>query len=135
MVRGPRAGVAKQARAADRKKKIAEMKAAGDQLIAQYERAAALADKAMQLARRSGDYPLLSKGDINIYALFVERAQALIKPDGIAGLLCRPGLLPTTAPRRFSARSLRRPRHCLFDFENRREEGRAPFFRGCSSED
>ena len=79
--------VAKQARAADRKKKIAEMKAAGDPLIAQYERAAALADKAMQLARRSGDYPLLSKGDINIYALFVERAQALIKPDGIAGLL------------------------------------------------
>ena len=58
MARAP--AVAKQALAADRKKKIAEMKAAGDPLIAQYERAAALADKAMQLARRSGDYPLLS---------------------------------------------------------------------------
>ena len=98
--------VAKQARAADRKTKIAEMKAAGDQLIPQYERAAALAERAMRLARKSGDYPLLSKGDINIYALFVERAQALIKPAGMAGLLVRPESPPTTAPQPSSDKSL-----------------------------
>jgi hypothetical protein len=61
--------VARQARAADRKRMIEEMKAAGDPLISLYERAAVLAGKAMERARHSGDYPRLSKGDINIYAL------------------------------------------------------------------
>ena len=84
--------VAHQARAADRKRLIAKMKAAGDPLIAQYERASSLAETAMERARKGGDYPLLSRGDINIYSLFVERAQALIKPDGIAGLLTPSGI-------------------------------------------
>jgi hypothetical protein len=112
--------VAKQARAADRKTKIVEMKVAGNPLIAQYERAAALAEKAMQLARRSGDYPLLSKGDINIYALFVERAQALIKPDGIAGLLVPSGIASDYGPSAFFRQMAAAGRvQCLFDFENR----------------
>ena len=84
--------VARQARAADRKRLIAEMKAAGDPLIADYERAAALAETAMRRARKVGDYPLLSRGDFNIYSLFVERAQGLIKPEGIAGLLVPSGI-------------------------------------------
>ena len=46
----------------------------------------------MERARRSGDYPLLSRGDINLYSLFVERAQSLIKADGIAGLLTPSGI-------------------------------------------
>lgn len=121
--------VAKQARAADRKTKIAEMKAAGDQLIPQYERAAALAERAMRLARKSGDYPLLSKGDINIYALFVERAQALIKPAGMAGLLVPSGIASDYGASAFFRQIAAAGRvRCLFDFENRRGEGRAPFF-------
>jgi hypothetical protein len=77
--------VALQERASDRKAVIEQMKNAGDPLIQSYERASAIAERAMTLARRGGDYPLLSRGDINVYSLFVERAQRLIKPDGIAG--------------------------------------------------
>jgi hypothetical protein len=108
---------------------IEGMKAAGDPLIGLYERAAALAGKAMERARHSGDYPLLSKGDINIYALFVERAQALIKPDGLAGLLVPSGIASDLGASAFFRKVATSGRvHCLVDFENRRGERRAPFF-------
>lgn len=56
-------------------------------LIAAYDLASARAETAMRVARTGGDYPLLSRGDINLYSLFVERAQALIRADGLSGLL------------------------------------------------
>jgi hypothetical protein len=120
--------VARQARAADRKRLIQQMKATGDPLITQYERASSLAEIAMDRAR-AGDYPLLSRGDINIYSLFVERAQALIKPDGIAGLLTPSGIASDLGASAFFRKVATSGRvQCLFDFENRRGEGRQPFF-------
>jgi hypothetical protein len=122
-------GVAHQARAADRKRMIATMKAAGDPLITLYERAAEIADTAMQRARKSGDYPLLSRGDINIYSLFVERAQELIKADGIAGLLTPSGIASDLGASTFFRKVATCGRvQCLFDFENRRGDRREPFF-------
>ena len=121
--------VAHQGRATDRKKKIADMKAADDPLIADYERASARADKAMELARHGGDYPLLSRGDLNIYALFVERSQALIKPNGIAGLLVPSGIASDLNASSYFRKVATSGRvQCLFDFENRRGEGRESFF-------
>jgi hypothetical protein len=116
--------VAHQARATDRKKLIKEMKAAGEPLIEQYERAAALADKAMERARESSEYPLLSKGDVNIYALFVERAQALIKPNGIAGLLVPSGILSDAGSETFMKHIIQGKRFVLgLDFFNKRSDG------------
>ncbi len=121
--------VAHQARAADRKRLIAAMTAAGDPLIALYERASALAETAMERARKSGDYLLLSRGDINIYSLFVERAQALIKPDGIAGLLTPSGIASDLGASAFFRKVATSGRvQCLFDFENRRGDRREAFF-------
>jgi hypothetical protein len=121
--------VARQARAADRKTLIAEMKEAGDPLIAQYERASALDETAMERARRDGNYPLLSRGDINIYSLFVERAHALIKVDGIAGLLVPSGIASDLGASAFFRKVATSGRvQCLLDFENRRGDGREPFF-------
>ena len=121
--------IAKQARAADRKDEIAKLKKKGDPLAAAYDLASAGAEKAMERARVSGDYPLLSRGDINLYSLFVERAQALIKPSGVAGLLTPSGIASDlTASAFFKGVASAGRVVCLFDFENRRGEGREPFF-------
>jgi hypothetical protein len=107
-------------RAIDREALIAEMKAAKHPLITPYERAASLAERGMELARRSGDYPLLSSGDINIYSLFVERGQALIKPNGIVGLLVPSGIASDLGASVFFRKVAIAGRiQCIFDFENR----------------
>ena len=54
------------------------------------QRPAKRAVAATRMARTSGDYPLLSSGDINLYSLFVERAMTIVKPDGMVGLLLTP---------------------------------------------
>jgi hypothetical protein len=116
--------VAHQARAADRKGLIAEMKVDGDPLIAQYERASSLAETAMDRARKGGDYPLLSRGDINIYSLFVERAQTLIRQDGISGLLTPSGILGDAGSEAFLKLIIQGKRFILgIDFFNKRNDG------------
>lgn len=42
--------------------------------------------------RRSGYYPLSSKGDMNLYALFTERCNSLLSPTGVAGLIVPTGI-------------------------------------------
>ncbi len=121
--------VAKQARAADRKTMIEDMRKVSAPLAAAYDFASARAEAAMERARASGDYPLLSRGDINLYSLFVERAQSLLKPTGIAGLLTPSGIASDlTASAFFKGVAAAGRVICLFDFENRRGEGREAFF-------
>lgn len=121
--------IARQQRAADRKAMVARLIENRTPLGASYALARSRAEKAMERARKSGDYPLLSRGDINIYSLFVERAQALIKPTGLAGLLTPSGIASDlTASAFFKSISSTGRVHCLFDFENRRGENRAHFF-------
>ena len=70
-------------RAASRKRMIAELEQAGDPVGRGFTpRPAGAPRPAVRVARRGGDYPLLSGGDVNIYSLFVERAMALVRPDG-----------------------------------------------------
>ncbi|MBI5438464.1 MAG: hypothetical protein HY936_05895 [Nitrosomonadales bacterium] len=84
--------IAKAARAADRKKLIAQLETNNDPLWQDYLGAQAAAEAGNRVARECGDYPLLSGGDTNLYSLFVERAQALIHPRGAVGLLCPSGI-------------------------------------------
>jgi len=62
--------IARQARAADRKAAIEKLRKAGDPLAKSYARASARAETAMERARKCGDYPLMSKGDINLYSAY-----------------------------------------------------------------
>ena len=79
------------------------------------------AEKLGKIIRASGDYPLLSGGDINLYSLFVERAMSLIKPDGFVGLLTPSGIYADkTAARFFKSVSTSGRVGGLFDFENRK---------------
>ncbi|MBC6417217.1 MAG: restriction endonuclease, partial [Rhodospirillales bacterium] len=75
---GRRPEIAKAVRAADRKTLIAALEAAGDPLAQDYARASGRAEAGTRMARKGGDYPLLSGGDVNLYSLFVERAMTLV---------------------------------------------------------
>ncbi len=73
------------------------------------------------MVRTHGDYPLLGRGDVNLYSLFVERAMNLIKPNGLIGLLTPSGICADkTAARFFKEVSTSGQVGGLFDFENRR---------------
>jgi hypothetical protein len=84
--------IAMAQRAADRKRMIAALEKSKDPLWDDYQLAKERAERAAAVARGCGQYPFLSGGDTNIYSLFVERAQRLIKPDGIVGLLVPSGI-------------------------------------------
>ena len=118
--------IALQARAADRKKLIAREKERDTPLWREYCDASETAETAAQVARDCGDYPFLSSGDINLYSLFVERAQNLVRPNGIIGLLTPSGIAADKSASAFF-RTLTEPDEhgtarlaSLYDFENRK---------------
>jgi hypothetical protein len=116
-----RPDIARQSRAADRKRFIEELRRNDDPLYADYELAAQRAEDSARIARSCGDYPLLSSGDINLYALFVERASHLVKPDGIVGLLTPSGIAADKGAAKFFRSIATTGRlAALFDFENKR---------------
>ena len=125
-----RPDIAMAPRAADRKRMIAELEDASDPLAQDFATASARATTALRMARKSGDYPLLSGGDLNLYSLFVERAMTLVKPDGMVGLLVPSGIASDkTAARFFKGVATEGRLKALYDFENRRTRYNAsPFF-------
>lgn len=73
------------------------------------------------IAAPSDQYPLLSRGDINLYSLFVERAHRLVKPDGMVGLLTPSGIASDLSASAFF-RKVATGSHvkALYDFENKK---------------
>ncbi len=128
--------IAAQPRAADRKKMIAalqgiKMSQSAAHLPpavdwwAQYMDASARAEANARVLGNgklgAGDYPLLGGGDVNLYSLFVERAQALAAPGGLVALVTPSGIAADKGAAAFF-RSLSGTGRlgALFDFENRR---------------
>ena len=113
--------IARAQRASDRKRMIRELRERGDPLTADFERANERAESGLRVARTGGDYPWLSRGDVNLYSLFVERAMGLVGPAGAVGLLTPSGIASdkTAAPFFRSVATEGRLR-ALYDFENRR---------------
>ena len=116
-------------RASDRKRMVAALEKANDPLAQDYARAAARAEAGVRMARKTGDYPLLSGGDVNIYSLFVERAMQLVKTRGMVGLLTPSGIASDkTAAPFFKGLSTTGRLKALYDFENRRTRFDVPPF-------
>jgi hypothetical protein len=88
-------------RAADRATMIRGLEQENAPLAADFGRAADRAEAAARMARRGGDYPLLSGGDINLYTLFVERGMALLAPEGMLGLLTPSGIASDLSASKF----------------------------------
>ena len=113
--------VARAAHGADRERMIAEMRETQDPLAADYDAARERAAAAARMARRGGDYPLLSSGHMNFYSLFVERAMALAKPDGMVGLVTPSGIASDkTAARFFRSVATEGRLRAIYDFENKK---------------
>ena len=107
--------------AAARRSGIRRLREQGDPLADEFDAAKERADRLGQLVRNADHYPLLGRGDINLYSLFVERAMGLVKPDGFVGLLTPSGIYgDSTAARFFKSVSTSGRVSSLFDFENRR---------------
>ena len=113
--------IAKAQKASDRGKMIAALKKAGDPLFEDYGKADKRAADTLRIARKSGHYPLLSGGDINLYSLFVERAHALVRPNGMVGLLTPSGIASDLSASKFF-RKVATGGHLksLYDFENKK---------------
>lgn len=141
--------IARAQRASDRKRMIAALKSADDPLYADFEKAEQRAADAMRMARFNGNkripdpdkpgktkkapsehYPLMSKGDINLSSLFVERAHALVQPRGTVGLLTPSGIAgDLSSSEFFRGLSTGGRIRSLFDFENNRNRYKTgPFF-------
>lgn len=105
---------------ASRKAAINALAKARPALRAQYERAKSTVEAAARVARKSGAYPLLSGGKLNIYKLFIERASRLIRPNGVVGLLCPSGVAGDQSSSNFIETLVDERRLSTFlDFENR----------------
>ncbi len=113
--------IAQVARASDRKKGIKKLEKKGDPLWLDYLKAGERAQSMAAQARKGGNYPLLSVGDINIYSLFIERAHRLVKPNGIIGLLTPSGIASDKgASKFFKSISTQGRLAGFFDFENKK---------------
>ena len=124
-----RPDIARATPASRRRAMITELETDGDPLHSDYSAALDLADTMLQYGRASGDYPLLSGGDTNLYRLFVERAAALTDQDGIMALLTPSGIYGDRSAARFFGEITGDSRLlALYDFENRRGLERGLFF-------
>ncbi|MCY4055904.1 MAG: Eco57I restriction-modification methylase domain-containing protein [Cyanobacteria bacterium MAG CAR4_bin_6] len=107
--------------AAARRQRIAQLQHLQAPQAVAYAHAAAHAAATARVAKSCGDYPLLSGGDLNLYALFVERAMALVKPHGLVGMVTPSSLVSGKTGAGFFRRVVQEGRlKVLYDFENRK---------------
>lgn len=125
-------------RSSDRKRMIEELKTAGDSLADDYDKASRIAGMAARVAtlpsKKGGQFPLLGRGDVNLYSLFVERASQLVKPNGIVGFLVPSGIASDLgASEFFKSISTSGRLAALLDFQNRPATGHSHFFEDVDS--
>ena len=113
--------IATQARAADRKALIDALRLKKAPVADEYAWATQRAEANARVLAKSGDYPLLGGGDVNLYSLFVERAQALVRPEGIVALLTPSGIAADKGAMKFFGSVATTGRlGALYDFENKK---------------
>ena len=116
-----RTEIATAATAAERKRRIEALRKARDPLHADYLAAAAHAEAFARYARSSEQYPLLSGGDVNLYALFTEQAASLVRSVGVVGLLVPSGIAGDFEKAAFFGQLATSGRIlAVLDFENRK---------------
>ncbi|MHB1037383.1 MAG: Eco57I restriction-modification methylase domain-containing protein [Pirellulales bacterium] len=116
----PAPEIATATNAAKRRQLVAKLESGNPALHERYQQALAAADLLLTYCRKSDQYPLTGKGDINTYAVFAELAYRLVAPHGRVGLLVPSGIASDMTTKDFFAAVAEAKRLIrLFDFENR----------------
>jgi hypothetical protein len=116
----PAPEIATATNAAKRRKLVAKLESDDPALFERYQEALASAESLLTYCRKSDQYPLTGRGDINLYAVFAELASQLVAPHGRVGLLTPSGIASDKTTKDFFASIAETNRLIrLFDFENR----------------
>ena len=105
---------------AARRKLIEKLEAEEPALFTEFQNAHRQADGESHLMRNSGLYPLCSRGDINLYAVFAERMRNVLSGAGRVGAVLPSGIATDDTTKCFFQDII--DKHSLvslFDFENR----------------
>lgn len=116
-----RPAIAQLQTAAERRRAIAGLQQNDPELWEAFQQAKRVREELLQHCHSSeSPYPLLGGGDTNLYALMVERALGLLKPNGRAGFVVPSGLCTDLGNARFFGGMVDQQRVAfLYDFENR----------------
>ncbi len=107
-------------KASDRKKLIASLPTSDPALWAAYEAARDRAEQTQGFVHRSGFFPLMGRGDTNLYAVFAEKALQLVSPTGRVGLLVPSGAATDDTTKAYFQELVTGKRLAeLLDFENK----------------
>ena len=117
----PAPEIATASNAAKRRKLVAKLESDDPSLYERYEQALESANALLTYCRKSDEYPLTGKGDINLYAIFAELASQLVSPQGRVGLLTPSGIASDKTTKDFFAAVAETDRLIrLYDFENKK---------------
>jgi len=112
--------IAKAPTAAARRKLIGRLPETNPALAAEYGAALQQSQDESNFIRNSGRYPLAGVGDVNVYAVFAELAQSLVKSRGRAGIIVPSGIATDYTYRNFFADLMDKGKLIsIYDFENR----------------
>ena len=114
--------IAHAPKASDRKKLIAALPKSDPPLWSAYEAARDRAEQTQGFVHRSGFFPLMGRGDTNLYAVFAEKALQLVNPTGRVGLLVPSGIATDDTTKAYFQELVTHRRLAeLLDFENRQK--------------
>ena len=117
----PAPEIATASNAAKRRKLVAKLESDDPGLYERYTEALQSAQDLLDYCRKSKQYPLTGKGDINTYAVFAELATQLVSPNGRVGLLVPSGIASDKTTKDFFAMVAENDRLIrLYDFENKK---------------
>jgi hypothetical protein len=116
----PAPEIATATNAAKRRQLVAKLESDDPQLFGRYQKAIHVAENLLRYCRKLDEYPLTGKGDINLYAVFVELASQLVAPQGRVGMLTPSGIaMHNTTKDFFGSISTNGRLIKLYDFDNR----------------
>lgn len=112
--------ISRAPRAADRKMLIKALPKKKPALWKEYEAAREDAERFLAYVRDSGFYPLMGKGDTNLYAVFAEKALRLMNKSGRVGIVVPSGIATDATTKDYFQHIVNhRMLSELLDFENR----------------